>query len=290
MKSIVRSNIVYLLVIVIASILGACREVIDFELPVDQPQLIIEGNLTYWADEPDRNQVRVMVSSSGNYYNEDAFNPITEASLQVDDLTNGNTYDIPPIENEPGLYLNNMIPLTLGNSYRLRVMYEGNEYESTSAILPVAELDSFSYRYREETAFLEEGYYFFFSGRTPKERGINYYRFKIYEDDSLYDDRGDYLIQSDEFLRAKIDTLQLANYAFEVGDSVRIEMYSLEKNMFRYYNELVELLFNDGGLFSSPPRNPTTNIINTTNPDNPPLGFFQVSSALGGGATIEERE
>ncbi|WPP52560.1 DUF4249 family protein [Catalinimonas niigatensis] len=290
MKSIMRSIVVYLSVIVIASVLGACREVIDFELPVDQPQLVIEGSMTYWADDAQRNEVRVIVSTSGNYYNEDGFNPVTEASLQVDDLTNGNTYDIPQIEDEPGLYRNTSVPMELGNSYRLRVMYEGNEYESTSAILPVAELDSFSYRYREETAFLDEGYYFFFSGRTPKERGTNYYRFKIYEDDSLYDDRGDYLIQSDEFLRAKIDTLQLANYAFEVGDSVRIEMYSLDKDMFRYYNELVELLFNDGGLFSSPPRNPTTNIINTTNPDNPSLGFFQVSSALGGGATIEERE
>lgn len=289
MKSVMKNHVLYLL-LMLGGVFGACREVIDFELPVDEPQLVIEGSLTYWADEPERNQVRVMVSSSGNYYNENVFNPITEALLQVDDLTTGNTYDLTPIENEPGLYLNNTLPLELGNAYRLRVMYDGSEYESSSTILPVAELDSFSYRYREENIFLEEGYYFFFSGRTPKERGINYYRFKIYEGDSLYNQRGDYLIQSDELLREKIDTLQLANYAFEVGDSVRIEMYSLDKSMFNYYNELVELLFNDGGLFSSPPRNPTSNIINTTQPDRPPLGFFQVSSALGGGATIVARE
>lgn len=281
-------NSLYLLLILLGG--GACREVIDFELPVDQPQLVIEGELTYWADDPAKNQVSVRVSNSGNYYDEDVIHPVTDASLQIDDLTTGNTYDLSPVEDQAGLYLNKSIPLALGNSYRLRVMYEGSEYESTGTILPVAELDSFSYRYREETTFLEEGYYFFFSGRTPKERGVNYYRFKIYEDDSLYNERGDYLIQSDEFLQAEIDTLQLANYAFEVGDSVRIEMYSLDKNMFRYYNELVELLFNDGGLFSSPPRNPTTNIINTTDPENPPLGFFQISSALGGGALIEERE
>lgn len=285
-----RNHLIYLFSIIIIGSLGACQEVIDYELPVDEPQLVIEGNLTYWADEPEKNIVSVSVSQSGNYYDQEVYNPVSDASLQLDDLTNGITYDLPPIENQEGIYQNQTIPLALGDTYRLRVSYQGNDYESTGTILPVAELDSFSYRYREETAFLEEGYYFFFSGRTPKERGINYYRFKIYEGDSLYNDRGDYLIQSDEFLRAEIDTLQLANYAFEVGDSVRIEMYSLEKSMFSYYNELVELLFNDGGLFSSPPSNPTTNIINITNPDQPPLGFFQISSALGGGATIEEKE
>ncbi len=285
-----RSHSIYLVLILIISGLGACREVIDLELPVDQPQLIIEGNLTYWADDPERNQVSVRVSTSGNYYDENVFHPVNDAILQLDDLQQGTSYDLSPIENQPGLYANTTIPLELGNDYRLRLSYEGNEYESTGTILPVAQLDSFSYSYRKKTIFLDEGYYFFFSGSTPKERGTNFYRFKIYENDSLYNERGDYLIQSDEFLQEEIDTLQLANYAFEVGDSVRIEMYSLDKNMFSYYNELVELLFNDGGLFSSPPRNPTTNIINTTNPQNPPLGFFQVSSALGGGATIEEKE
>lgn len=281
-----RHHILYLCISLIVG-LSACQEVIDYELPVDEPQLVIEGNLTYWADEPDRNQVSVSVSMSGSYYSTDDFPSVNDAFLQLDDITQGITYDLSLAEDQEGVYQNTEnIPMAIDNEYRLRVSYEGNEYEASGTLLPVAELDSFSYRYREETIFLEEGYYFFFSGSTPKERGINYYRFKIYEDDSLYNERSDYLIQSDEFLQSEIDTLQLANYAFEEGDSVRIEMYSLERDMFRYYNELVELLFNDGGLFSSPPSNPTTNIINTTHPDQPPLGFFQISSALGGGATI----
>jgi len=285
-----RNLILYISAVLSVLGTGACREVIDYELPVDDPQLVIEGNLTHWAANPEKDEVKVKLSTSGNFYNPDVSNPVTEAVIQVDDLSNGITYDLPPVENEPGTFLNKDIPLALENTYKLRVSYEGNDYESTGTILPVAELDSFSYSYREESVFLDEGYYFFFSGRTPKERGINYYRFKIYEGDSLFNERGDYLIQSDEFLQAEIDTLQLANYAFEEGDSVRIEMYSLERPMFEYYNELVELLFNDGGLFSSPPSNPSTNIINTTNPDRPPLGYFQVSSALGGGATIEVDE
>jgi hypothetical protein len=280
----------YFIIILCSGLAWSCQEIIELELPNTDPQLVIEGEVTYWEFQPENNLARVRVATSGNYYDENASIPVTDASVQIEDLTHAQTYDLFPQENEPGLYLNHTIPLDSGNTYRLHVSYSGNIYSSEGTVLPVAELDSFTYKYRENSPLLEPGYYFFFSGRTPKERGINYYRFKIYENDSLYDDPGDYLIQSDEFLQAKIDTLQLSNYSFDLTDTVRIEMYSLNRDVFEYYNQLVELLFNDGGLFSSPPRNPDTNIINVTNPDNPPLGFFQVSSALSGGAVVEDEE
>lgn len=277
--------------LVLWGVLGwSCQEIIELELPNTDPQIVIEGEVTYWEFQPENNQARVKVATSGNYYNTETFAPVTDADVQIEDLANSQTYDLLPQEDDPGIYLNNMIPLDLGNTYRLTVSYDGNLYTSEGSVLPVAELDSFSYKYRQNTPLLEPGYYFFFSGRTPKERGINYYRFKIYENDSLYNEPGDYLIQSDEFLQAKIDTLQLSNYSFDLTDTVLIEMYSLNRDVFEYYNQLVELLFNDGGLFSSPPRNPDTNIINVTNPNDPPLGFFQVSSALSGGAVVREDE
>ncbi len=268
----------------------SCQEVIELELPNTDPQLIIEGEVTYWAEQPEKNQASVKVATSGNFYDAEGTDPVTQASVQIEDLTNAQVYDLLPVPGESGRYLNTTIPLDSGNTYRLSLTYDENLYTSEGTILPVAKLDSFSYRYRPSTPLLEPGYYFFFSGRTPKERGINYYRFKIFENDSLYNAPEDYLIQSDEFLRAQIDTLQLSNYSFELNDTVRIEMYSLNKDVFEYYNQLTELLFNDGGLFSSPPRNPDTNIINETNPDDPPLGFFQVSSALSGGDVVEDRE
>jgi len=267
-------------------LLGSCQEVIELDLPNSDPQLVIEGELIRWVEDPERDYAQVTISATGNYYDEEAFTPVSEALVQIEDLNAQQVYDLPLQENQPGVYQSREIPVMLGNQYQLRVEYEGNLYQAEGTVLPVAELDSFSYRFREETLLLEEGYYFFFSGRTPKERGINYYRFKIYEDDSLYNEPEDYLIQSDELLQADIDTLQLANYAFDLGDSVRIEMFSLNKDVFNYYNQLVELLFNDGGLFSPPPRNPDTNIINVSNPNLPPLGFFQVSSALDGGAIV----
>lgn len=270
-------------------LISACREVIEVDLPNEEPQVVIEGFLTYWEQNPARSNATVTVSTTGNYYDENDFNPATDASVAITDLTDNTVYPLTTDENMPGVYTNEEIPVSPGHSYRLQVNRQEQTYEATGTVLPVARVDSFTYRYQPKRGFLDEGYYLYFSGRTPKERGINYYRFILYEDDSIYNEPEDYLIQDDEVLKAQIDTLQLANYAFEAGDTVRIEMYSLNKGIYEYYNELLELLFNDGGLFSSPPRNPTTNIENMTDSGNPPLGFFQVSTAVDGEVVIEDQ-
>ncbi|WKN41923.1 DUF4249 family protein [Tunicatimonas pelagia] len=265
----------------------ACQEEITLDLPNENPKLVIEGNLTYWEFAPERNHARVRLTTTGNYYDANASVPVSDAQVIIRDQANEQDYVLIEQEDSAGFYFTDEIPIDSGNTYTLTVNYQEQVYEGRGTVLPVAEVDSFSYRFLEDLFFLDDGYYFFFSGRTPKERGTNYYRFLVYEDDSLYNAREDLLIQSDEFLTEQIDTLQLANYAFELGDSVRIEMFSLNPGQYDYYTQLQELLFNDGGLFSGPPRNPTSTIRNLTNPQELPLGFFQVSSAISGGSTVK---
>lgn len=276
--------------IIAATLLTAfsCQEVIDLELPNDDPRLVVEGFLNYWIAHPEQNNCTVYLSTTGNYYAEDLSTPVTDAVVEVVDEANEQAYLLAPTEDRPGEYTSQAIPMELEKSYRLHIIHDNQEFQSTGTLLPVAQVDSFSFRFSPERLFREAGYYLYFSGTTPKQRGVNYYRFTIAENDSLYDAPGDYLIQSDELLSAQIDTLQLANYAFDLGDTVSINMYSLNKDMFTYYNELLELLFNDGGIFSSPPSNPTSNIQNLTQPQHPPLGFFQVSTVYGDTIVIRE--
>ncbi len=279
-----------MIIVLITFSIFSCQEVIDLELPNDDPQLVVEGFLTYWEANPIRNNCTVRLSTTGNYYDKDVYRPVSSATVEVIDEASKQTYPLTLVEQHPGIYFSKAIPMDLGRSYSLHITYEEKNYQANGTLLPVAQVDSFSTRYKPEGFFTEPGYYLYFSGRTPKERGVNYYRFTLAENDSLYSNPGDYLIQSDELLSAQIDTLQLANYAFGIGDKVDINMYSLNKNMYEYYNELLELLFNDGGLFSSPPRNPSSNIRNLTFPEDPPLGFFQVSTAYGDSIFIKDTQ
>lgn len=268
----------------------SCQEVIKLDLPNDDPQLVVEGYLNYWKASPERNNCTIKLSTTGNYYDKDVYNPVSDAIVEVMDESTRQMYPLSLIEDQPGVYFSKAIPMDIEKSYTLHIEHDGQEYQADGTLLPVAQVDSFSFRYRPESFFVKAGYYLYFSGSTPKQRGINYYRFTIAENDSLYNAPGDYLIQSDELLSRQVDTLQLANYAFNIGDTVNIHMYSLNKNIFDYYNELLELLFNDGGLFSAPPRNPTSNIHNLTTPRQPPLGFFQVSTVYGDTIVIEDEQ
>jgi hypothetical protein len=68
-------------------------------------------------------------------------------------------------------------------------------------------------------------------------------------------------------------------YAFQKNDRVRLELYRLNKDAFVYLSQLVNLLFNDGGLFSPPPQNPTSNI-RVVSGKGEVLGYFAVSPLL----------
>jgi hypothetical protein len=64
-----------------------------------------------------------------------------------------------------------------------------------------------------------------------------------------------------------------------------MELYRLNKDAFVYLNQLVNLLFNDGGLFSPPPQNPTSNI-RVVSGKGEVLGYFVVSPVLTRTVTI----
>lgn len=270
----------YLTLLIALFFLAACREVVEIELPNEDPRLIIEAELN---DTPGPHSVRL--SLTADYFSEGPLPPVTDALVMISD----NTGQQDTLEQtESGLYQTQNLEGIIGRTYTLRIQWNGNTYESSSPLLEEAVIDSLSYQYFPANPIFEEGYYIFFFGRVPPGR-TNYFRFKVYENDSLYNDRSDLLIQNDEFLPDTIENIRFT-YPFNLGDTVKIEMYTLNKEMFQYYQELVTLLYNDGGLFSPPPQNPVSNIRNLSEPDQPPLGYFQVASITSGTIVIEEEE
>ncbi|PZX49584.1 DUF4249 family protein [Algoriphagus chordae] len=176
----------------------------------------------------------------------------------------------------------------IGEDYTLKVKWEENEYEAKATMLAPPILDSLTYEYQEERLFRDEGYYIKVYGEIPFTSD-NYYRIKVIENDSLKNGREDYLLFDDTFgLDFFEEGLELG-YAFDQGDKVRLELYRLNEEPYNYLNQLVGLLFSDGGLFSPPPQNPETNIkVVKGNPNV--LGYFNVSPILVETVLIEEED
>lgn len=268
----------YIILLLLAATFFSCRETVELDLPRQQPRLVVEAELN---DTPGPHLVRLGLTT--DYFAGGELPPVEDAEVIISDDT-GNRDTLR--QAEPGTYFSTRINGEIGRDYTLHINWNGARYESTGRMLEEAVIDSLNYRYFPESPFFEEGYYIFFFGRVPPDR-TNYFRFKVHRNDSLYNNRTDLLVQNDEFLPDTLENIRFS-YPFNLGDTVRLEMHTLNRDMYQYYLEFISLLFNDGGLFSPPPQNPVSNIRNLTEPDNPPLGYFQVSSVTTGVVIIED--
>ncbi len=256
-----------------------CQEEVDLKLDTTEPRVVIEGIITdRWGP------YTVLVSETLNYYDNSNDNGVSGAEVVISD---NEGFSETLEETEKGVYKTRNLLGKVGNTYTLRVRYKEADYEATGTILQPPIFDSLQYRFVEETPLKEEGYYLYFFGKTPKP-GISYYRWLVYKNGELFNtEPEDFLLADDEFVNEELSDLEFP-FAFSLTDTVRLEMYSLEQPMFDYYNELLNILFNDGGLFSPPPENPRSNIKNLTNPKQPPLGYFQVSPVVSEEVIIRE--
>jgi hypothetical protein len=141
--------------------------------------------------------------------------------------------------------------------------------------MPVTLIDSLASQInvdeQEDPKDFGKFYEVLFYAKEPQNT-TDYYLFKFYRNDSLtFYDNSDIYYADDEILGEDINGVPSPIY-YAPGDIARVEMYSLTRNGFLFYQDLTSLLNNDGGMFEQPPSNSRTNLTNGA------LGFFQVSA------------
>ena len=255
--------------------LFSCQE--EVILPLGNKEELVPTIEAFWTDQGTYNEVRISLSK--DYYDSLQTEIIRDAEVMI---TVPGTNKVIPFQFLPGLNtyrpVNPLERAVVGERYQLDVKWGDNIYRSEGVMLEAPIVDSLTWKFEEERIFREEGYYIKVYGKVPFEEDNNY-RIRVIENDTLKNQREDYLLFDDTFgLQFFEQGLELG-YAFEENDRVRLELFRLNRDAYDYLNELVNLLFNDGGLFSPPPQNPTTNIrVVQGKPEV--LGYFMVSPVL----------
>jgi len=251
------------------------------QVEVDLPLATVKGQIpvieALWSDLNYYNEVKISLAK--DYLDTMDNTLIKDAQVQVFATKTGEEipfqyYEASDSYRPVQLYRTAQI----GVDYTLSVKWKDNEYQASATMLAPPILDSLTYKYQEKRLFREEGYYIKVYGEIPFTSN-NYYRIRVVENDTLKNNREDYLLFDDTFgLDFFVQGLELG-YAFEAGDNIRLELYRLNEKPYNYLNQLVNLLFTDGGLFSPPPQNPDTNI-NVLKGNPNVLGYFNVSPIL----------
>ena len=274
---------IYLYIVLFISLsLVSCQEEVFIDLGEEPAIPVIEG---IWTDMAGLNQVSV--TTSKNYYEPEANQIITDAKVYMINEDSGEKIEFSYLpQARTYLPVNNRVA-RLGNRYQLNVIHNNNHYQASGTTLPPPTLDSIAVDFKQERLFRDEGYYLTLYGDIPFETD-NYYRIKIVRNDTLLNRRNDYLLFDDTFGTQILNRgFELNGYVFKKNDRVRLELYRLNKDAYDYLNELVGLLFNDGGLFSPPPQNPTSNI-KVISGTGDVLGYFMTSSVVNATLIIDE--
>jgi len=283
--------------VLLGLLISGCEDVIELETEQGTPQLAVDAFLT---DQFEKQVVRLTVTSQ--YFSTTSASPALGAIVTVVDETSSQVYSFDDVNTE-GNY--EWIPTSgdtmgkAGHTYSLNVIYKGDTFTGFSTLNPVPNIDSLTVEYRpvDPPQSFVDGYYVSFYAYDIRDR-VDYYWIRSYRNDTL-ESNPLYLNYSTDgafngrgaagflFILPIREAVTPFDKPFNVGDSVRVELWSIPVETFYFIGEAQAQMANVG-LFAEPPANVPTNMANRNkNSDVTPVGWFNFAGESSSGLRVK---
>ena len=254
----------------------SCEEVIEADVDTADPKLVIEASIDWEKNTPGKYQVIKLTTTAG-YYNTE-FPVVSNAEVFVMNSI-GTRFDFTE-QTGTGKYICDYFEPHTGETYTLTINSEGQSYTATETMF--ASPDIKYYSQADEGGFIGDSkeiryYYDDFAG----ER--NFYLSVINANVLAFPD---YDINSDEFFEGNEMFELFIDEDIKQGDILNIRLYGISERYYNFMNILLDAAGGSGNPFQAVPVTARGNIINTTNPDNYPLGYFRVSQVTAEDFTV----
>ena len=260
----------FLYILFLTALVSSCENVVELDLENAKPRLVIEAAIE-WPKGSSGNQQTITLTTTSGFY--DVSTPVvTDATVYVTN-SNNTRFDFIDTQSKGKYTCNNFVP-KIGETYTLTVITNNQTYtasETLQSVTPITRIEQnnqggFTGNDIEVKAYFndpsnENNFYLFhyiYSGKVIS----NYYA----DSDKYY--------QGNEFFSlTREDDLK-------VGDEVTITHFGISERYYNYMNILISVSGgSSGGPFQSPPATVRGNIINQTNSENYPLGYFSLSES-----------
>ncbi len=289
--------------------LFACEKDINPDLEDPARIVVIDA----WLNDKPGPQ-NIFVSRSQPYFDNQAPAKVDGATVIVFDAI-GNEYEF--VENDSAytwMPADSSTFGAIGMTYTLAVDVEGERYVAVATMNRSPVIDSIKFSFEEQTAFILEDFYLAEFVALDFEGEGDTYWIKAWKNGQYLNKPGEVNVAYDAGFTAGgvvdgqvfIQPVQSGINPFDInpeteadalppyviGDSVYVEIHSIDIQGFRFLNELIVQTDRAGGfgaLFAQPLANVATNIYNANeNSEIQPTGFFQVSSVNGLGKMLDE--
>ena len=252
------------ILIIIMLFSAACEDVIDVALNEGESRLVIEASIL-WKKGTDGQNQQIRISNSTAFYEKEM--PGIDDALVVITAEDGQEFKFNSVGN--GLYsISNFQPV-INQEYTLQIDYDNERFVATEKLNSVVSIDSVVQS--QTGGFAGEDYEIKAYYKDPAETE-DYYLFK-FKDESLFLE-----IYEDEFTNGNTIFGYFSDEDIEKGDIISIEIEGISKAYYEYLFILrSQVGTNQGGPFETMPARVRGNIINMTNNDNYPFGYFHLS-------------
>lgn len=130
------------------------------------------------------------------------------------------------------------------------------------------------------------GYSVLLDADEPEDE-VNFYRWKIYVNDTLESMADDLSFARDDFVNEEVRDLEIFAYLMRQGDRVRVEQLSITERYYDFLNVLFQQTVFVEGLFDPPPAPIVGNVISTSEENERALGYFYAAAIEEGETVIE---
>lgn len=290
--------------------LWSCEDRIDVELPKSDPVVVIDA----WINnKPEPQTIKVLRTIP--YFENSSLPGLNEAIVQVQDLTDDVNYSFEKTDDD-GAYV--WQPTAgqpyfgkIGNEYKLSVQVGNAIYEAYSSMNRVPEVDSISYRFEEGNDFFPDAYFAGVYARDFVGVGDAYW-IKAWKNGKYLNLPGEINISYDAggspgatvdgipFIQPIRDGINPFDQdenddilpPYEPGDSVYVEIHSINYDSYVFLNEVIIQTDRPGGfaeLFAQPLANVSSNILISDETPNSTkvIGFFTTSAVTSDGKRLD---
>lgn len=245
-------------------LLSSCEEVVDVELKQSEPRLVIEASLLWDKDAANEQKQIIKLTKTAPYFDTE-IPPVTGAEVSVIS-PDGTEYIFEEIS--AGIYQNHNMPAQKAGNYELNILYEDQHYTATENYYSVANLEEVVQANDGGFSGDQTEFRLFYTDPAGEE---NFYLFRFFHEDLALQ------IYTDEFTDGNRSFAFFSDDDVEQGEEVGFEIQGISEGFYEYLFILRSQAGTAGGPFQTQPTIVRGNIINETNPDNFPFGYFRLS-------------
>lgn len=279
---------IYLLVVLVLNV--ACEDVIDVEVPTEEPRLVVDALIRVDIDKQFI-PVEVKLSLSSDFFNNNTPTSAESVVIQYEEYEGNRVIDtrfsnLAELVPGSGIYTpdpnfdtDQRIPTNILDRnwvFNLLINHEGRRYLANTKYVPAVPIDSVIQG--DGTLFNDDETEVIITFTDDPDRD-SFYLFDL----SL----SEFLVTEDKFYKGQQFSFSyFYDQIFEPDTEIEIRLMGVDQTFFNYMDLLIEQTTNDAGIFSTPVATVRGNVFDITDIDNIdlldnvaqpdvfPLGYF----------------